>query len=153
MNNRNIPFKSKTQQPAENKIPLPDNTVTCDICNNPFRLKQNTLKEETVTLEKDDWKQEVSLTYLKCPNCGKRYPVIVDDSSTLPILQELRECMSRRIQYYRRTGSIPQKLNEKYNKLNKKLDFKRRQLAEKFNGALYQSEGDTIQLDYRYHTR
>ena len=59
MNNRNIPFKNKTQQPAENKIPLPDNTVTCDICNNPFRLNQNTLKEETVTLEKDYWKQEV----------------------------------------------------------------------------------------------
>ena len=59
----------------------------------------------------------------------------------------------RRMRFYGKQKPVPQKLQEKYNKLNKKLDFKRRQLAEKFNGALYQSEGDTIQLDYRYHAR
>lgn len=61
--------------------------------------------------------------------------------------------MVHRMKFYGKQKPVHQKLQEKYTKLNRKLDFRRQKLAEKFNGALYQSEGDTIQLDYRYHAR
>lgn len=126
----------------------------CNICRRDFLVSPENLIEEWVTLQKEgEQDKEVLLTYLCCPHCGKRYPVIMDDSETLPILQKLRECVAKRIKYTSLKKTIPQKLQDRYEKLNQKLDFKRQRLAEKFDGALYQSEGDTIQLDYRYHTR
>lgn len=154
MNRKVIPFANKqAPQKKTTKPPISDNNVVCDLCQHQFQVSQDTLKEENVTLEKDGLAHDVVLTYLYCPNCGKRYPVIMDNSETLPILHELRDCMMRRMRFYRNQKPVPQKIQEKYTKLNRKLDFRRQQLAEKFNGALYQSEGDTIQLDYRYHAR
>lgn len=154
MNRKIIPFANR-QAPQKKvaKLPMPDNNTVCDICHYQFQVSRDNLKEENVTLEKDGLAHDVVLTYLCCPSCGKRYPVIMDDADTLPILRELRDCMMRRMKFYGTQKSVPQKLQEKYTKLNRKLDFRRQQLAEKFNGALYQSEGDTIQLDYRYHAR
>ena len=133
------------------------NAVTCDLCHRRFQVSKETLKDKWVTLcmEKGSIKinHEVLMTFLCCPLCGKRYVVIVDDCDTLPILQELKEVMARKLKFSSKKKPIPQKLTEKYNRLNRKLDFKRQRLAKKFDGALYQSEGDTIQLDYRYHTR
>ena len=154
MNRKTIPFADKqASQKKAAKLPMPDNKTVCDICHQQFQVSRDTLKEETVILEKDGLTHNVVLTYLRCSNCGKRYPVIMDDADTLPILRELKDCMIRRMKFYGNQKPVPQKLQEKYTKLNRKLDFKRQQLAEKFNGALYQSEGDTIQLDYRYHAR
>ena len=154
MNRKIIPFANK-QAPQKKvaKLPMPDNNTVCDICHYQFQVSRDNLKEENVTLEKDGLAHDVVLTYLRCPSCGKRYPVIMDNAETLPLLHELRDCMMRRMKFYGNHKPVPQKLQEKYTKLNRKLDFRRQQLAEKFNGALYQSEGDTIQLDYRYHAR
>lgn len=155
MNKKIIPFPNKEQAPQKKvaKLPLPDNNTVCDICHYQFQVSRDNLKEENVTLEKDGLAHDVVLTYLRCPSCGKRYPVIMDDAETLPLLHELKDCMMRRMKFYGNQKPVPQKLQEKYTKFNRKLDFKRHQLAEKFNGAFYQSEGDTIQLDYRYHAR
>lgn len=154
MNRKIIPFANKqVPQKKMTKLPMPDNNTVCDICHYQFQVSRDNLKEENVTLEKDGLAHDVVLTYLRCPSCGKRYPVIMDDADTLPILRELKGCMMRRMKFYGKQKPVPQKLQEKYTKLNRKLDFRRQQLAEKFNGAFYQSEGDTIQLDYRYHAR
>lgn len=134
-----------------------DNKVVCDLCGYKFKLTPGVLKEEEVVLTKQKGAliltRPAVITYLICPSCGKRYPVIVDDSQTLPILEELKETLQRRMKYSRRGAVIPKKLETKYQRLNKKLDFKRQQLAEEFSGAVYQSDGNTIQLDYRYHAR
>lgn len=155
MHKKIIPFPNKEQAPQKSvtKLPLPDNNTVCDLCHHQFQVSRDTLKEENVTLEKDGLTHDVVLTYLCCPSCGKRYPVVMDDAETLPLLRELKDCMVRRMKFYGKQKPVPQKLQEKYTKLNRKLDFKRHKLAEKFNGTLYQSEGDTIQLDYRYHAR
>ena len=155
MHKKIIPFpnKEQTQKKSVTKLPLPDNTTVCDLCHHQFQVSRDTLKEENVTLEKDSLAHDVVLTYLCCPSCGKRYPVVMDNAETLSLLRELKDCMVRRMKFYGKQKPVPQKLQEKYTKLNRKLDFKRHKLAEKFNGALYQFEGDTIQLDYRYHAR
>lgn len=158
--NKRIVLFPKTQEPEkkEAKIPLPNNTTVCDLCKRQFNVTKDSLREETVVLHKVlgegiETAHEVKLTFLICPSCGKHYPVIMDDETTLPLLAELRETLRRCMKFARKGNPIPSKLQEKYTKLNRKLDFKRQKLAEKFNGALYQSEGDTIQLDYRYHAR
>jgi uncharacterized protein YbaR (Trm112 family) len=141
------------QTAAKFPLPVVDNSVLCDICRKRFQLSRNNLKEETVTLEKGGQTHEVRLTYLYCPHCGKHYPVIMDDEKTLPILNSLKEMMIRRIKFKSRGKSVPEKLEQKYNRLNQKLDFKRQELAEKFNGSFYQTEEGKERLEYRYHAR
>lgn len=132
---------------------IPENICSCDICHRQIHLSTDTLKEEEVWLEKGDLKYRVILTYLHCPYCGKRYPVVMDDEITLTILQELREVLARRMKFISKGKSIPQRLDEKYRRINQRLDFKRRKLAEEFNGSFYQTDEGKQQLDYRYHVR
>lgn len=155
MNKKIIPFanKQQTNEKPKAKLPIPDNKTVCDICHHQFQVSKDTLKEESITLEKDGQTHDVVLTYLYCPNCGKRYPVIMDDETTLPILHELKDALMRRVRFASKGNPIPKKLDEKYKKLNKKLDFRRQQLAEKFNGSFYQTDEGKEQLEYRYHVR
>lgn len=135
------------------KDKLPSKTVVCDLCHQEFELTRDSLRDEKTLLNKDGETHEVTLTYLSCPKCGKQYPVVMDDEETLPILEKLQRVTIHSATYLRVYGKIPYKLRKKKLNLNWKLDFKRQQLAKKFNGALYQYEGDTIQLDYCYHAQ
>ena len=136
-----------------NKSMLPSTEVQCDICKKTINLTKDNLKEEKVTLTKDGESEEVYMTYLSCPHCGKTYPVMMDDAETALLAKDLRNTYLRKIHYFQLCKHTPQKLEERYRKLNSKLNFKRQNLAKKFDGATYQLDGNTIQLDYRYHAR
>lgn len=127
--------------------------IVCDICKAEYNISKDTLREEKVTLEKDGISTEATITILQCPRCGKTYPVIVDTCKSLTLLEKVREIYCKRAKYLSKHKPIPTRLDERYRTLNKKLDFQRQQIAEKFNGAIYQLDGDKIQLDYRYHAR
>lgn len=130
-------------------------TVKCDLCGREFRLTKDVLKEEQVTLQKEGMKpHDVTATFLTCPICGKRYPVIVDDETTLPLLEKLRAVMVKQAKLQKAGKPKSAVLERKRKDLNWKLDFKRQQLAEKYNESFYQLEDGTLeQLDYRYHAR
>lgn len=132
-----------------------EHTVKCDLCNREFRLTKDVLKEEQVTLQKEGMKpHEVTVTFLTCPICGKRYPVIVDDETTLPLLEKLRNILLKQVKQTKRGFNPSAELAKKRQQLNWKLDFKRQKLAEKYNESFYQLEDGTLeQLDYRYHAR
>lgn len=132
-----------------------EHTIKCDLCHREFHLSKEVLKEEQVTLHKDGLEPHgVQLTYLCCPLCGKRYPVILDDESTLPLLAKLRNIMSKLVKQARKGFQPNSQLEKKHKELNHKLDFRRQKLAVKYNGSLYQLEnGLWEQLDYRYHAR
>ena len=130
-----------------------DTKIVCDICKAEYSVSKDTLREEKVILKKDGISTEATITILQCPMCGKTYPVIVDTCKSLALLEKAREIYCRRAKYIRKNRSIPTRLDERYKTLNQKLDFQRQQIAEKFNGAIYQLDGDKIQLDYRYHAR
>lgn len=132
-----------------------DHTIKCDLCDREFRLTKDVLKEEQVTLQKEDMKpHEVTLTSLTCPFCGKRYPVIVDDETTLPLLKKLQTVLGKQVKQAKKGYNPSPELDRKRQQLNWKLDFKRQKLAEKYNGSFYQLEdGIMEQLDYRYHAR
>lgn len=137
----------------DSKQLLPDNRTTCDICHKQFLITKSTLTEEEVWLEKSPLKCKAVLTSLQCPYCGKRYVVLLDDLDTCKLAEKARSLASKRVKQARLGFSINSELNKKYYACLRKLNFKRQQLAEKFDGAFYQIEGDTIQLDYRYHAR
>lgn len=132
-----------------------EHTVKCDLCHREFPLNREVVKEEQVTLHQEGLEpHDVRLTYLLCPLCGKRYPVIMDDESTLPLLDKLRNIMSKQLKQSQRGFQPNPQLEKKRKELNRKLDFKRQKLAEKYNGSLYQlGNGLLEQLDYRYHAR
>lgn len=158
MNKKIIPFANRQQTSHSNQpIPKVDNRVVCALCKTSITLRRDKLKEDRVTLEKEcngsKIQHDVVLTQLMCPNCGKSYVVLVDDEDTLDILSELKGYAIKRMKYFVNQKPVPKKLQQKYSQLDRKLDFKRQKLAEKFDGALYQIEGDTIQLDYRHHAR
>lgn len=131
------------------------NTIICDLCSKEFKATKDSLKDEHIVLYKEGLDpHEVILTVLTCPNCGKSYPVIMDDETTLPVLERVRNVALKRVKQVRK-GFIPKpELDAKYRELSRKLDFKRHKLAEKYNESFYQLEdGTMVQLDYRYHVR
>lgn len=132
---------------------LPNNRTICDICHKQFLITKSTLKEEEVWLEKASIKYKAVLTFLQCPHCGKRYVVLLDDLDTCKLAEKARSLASKRIKQAKLGFSINPELSKKYYACIRKLNFKRQQLAKEFDGAFYQIEGDTIQLDYRYHAR
>lgn len=142
-------MNNKLRNPAGHKI-------SCDVCRAEFILQSKHVRDEEVTLLKDfdgfSIAHKAMLTYLECPHCGKRYIVIMDDESTLPILSTLREVTAKCYKYASK-GNIPHKLIEKRIELNRKLDNKRRELSEKFRGSRYQLGDCEEQLDYCYRAQ
>lgn len=132
-----------------------ERTIKCDLCSAEFPLRKDIVREEKVTLTKyGEEPHEVTLTWLQCPRCGKQYPVIMDDESTLPTLAKMRKVMEKQFKIRRSGNNPPPGLEKKRRTLNWKLDFNRRKLAEKYNGSYYQLEDGTItQLDYCYRTQ
>lgn len=130
----------------------PSPLVTCDICHREFSLTKGCLTENKVTLEKRGLEpKEVVLTTLKCPCCGKEYPVVMDDENTLSMLQDLKELYAKSMKYRSKNKEIPERLRNKQQRLTQKLGFNRRKLAEKYNKSYYQLEdGSRTQLDYCY---
>ena len=130
-----------------------DNKIECDICHSNFNLNKDTVKETSIVITESGVDYPVVMTCLCCPVCGKQYPVIIDDEKTLKLRDKLNSCLKKKMKFYGSHTPVPKKIQDKCKELNKKLDLKRYELAKRFDGAFYQFEGDTIQLDYRYHAR
>lgn len=132
-----------------------EHTIKCDLCQREFRLNKDVLREVQVTLMKAGLEpHEVTATFLTCPACGKQYPVIVDDETTLPLLAKLRVFLGKQVKQAQKGFKLSPEQERKRKELNRKLDFKRQELAKKYNGSFYQLEdGIMEQLDYRYHAR
>lgn len=130
----------------------PSNTVTCDICHREVALTKDLLEEKEVILEKDGVDpHKVMLTIFTCPSCGKQYPVLMDDSETSAILEELKEVFQKKLKAQAKGLQPKVKVTRKQQSLRNKLNFKRQQLAKKFDGSFYQTEDGKEQLDYHYH--
>lgn len=130
-------------------------TVICDLCKKEFPLTRNSLLEETLSLEKDNMEpHEVRLTSVVCPCCGKSYPVVMDDETTFELLERLNKVTMKRVKQTKAGFQVNPQLENRRKELERKLNFKRQKLAEKYNGSFYQLEdGTRMQLDYRYHVR
>lgn len=130
-----------------------NHTIKCDLCKGEFHLARNHVKEVQVTLNKEGFApHDVTLTFLECPICGKRYIVIMDDEKTSALATKLRTIAAKQ-QKLTRLGKPSANLEKKYKDAEWKLGFNRQKLAEKYFGSTYQLEGVLEQLDYRYRAR
>lgn len=131
-----------------------DPKTKCDICGREFYITPNYLDVKELTLMKEGLEDhQVKLTSITCPLCGKSYPVLMDDDTTAPLVDKLYQVVSKKLRLKEKGFPFPGELLRKERTLEWKLDFKRRNLAEKYNGSLYQLGDSLEQLDYRYHTR
>ena len=131
-----------------------DNMVSCDLCKASFAVTRDALTEQDIVLEREGFPgHPAQMTVLTCPHCGKSYPVIVDDETTVELVKEMRQLYAKVLKYHSKKQSIPTRLNQRLIKTQRKLSFRRRVLAAKFNGSFYQTEDGKQQLEYRYHER
>lgn len=132
-----------------------NNRIYCNICGAEFAVTKDTLTENEVTLVKEGSmvQKPVTLTWLQCPHCGKRYVCLMDDAETLAVVRDLREAMAKRLKFLKANKPVPAKLEEKTKRLQRKLDFKRQNLADEYDGSFYQTEDGKEQLDYKIHHR
>lgn len=134
------------------KVVKPSDLIVCDICHHEFHLTKDHIEEQKVVLQKEGLDDKiVQLTNLTCPRCGKKYVVLVDDGETLILAAALREVFLRRMKRSQKNKEIPERLNNKYERLQLKLKLKRQKLAERYNGSFYQTEDGKEQLDYHHH--
>lgn len=130
----------------------PSPEVTCDICHNAFTLTKGCLTENEVTLEKRGLEPKtVTLTTLECPVCGKQYPVTMDDEETKAILQQLTVLYRRMLILQQKNKQVHAKVAKRYQQLERKLGFKRKNLAIEYNRSFYQNADGKQQLDFHYH--
>ena len=130
------------------------NITHCDLCQGEIQVTPQVLEEKQLILQlKNGAECKCDVTFVNCPHCGKSYAVIVDDWETKELLSSVKRLYFRKLNYLNRHKPVPKKLQDQLLKLNRKLDFKREQHAPEFNEAAYQLDGNTYQLDYRYHVR
>lgn len=138
-----------------------NNKVYCNICGAEFAVTKDTLTENEVLLYKelspeDEYQIEekrVTLTWLQCPHCGKRYICMMDDVETLELVKDLRVSMLKRLKFLKANRPVPEKLEAKTHRIKRKLDFKRQKLAGEYEGSFYQTEDGKEQLDFRHRVR
>ncbi|EQB3101459.1 hypothetical protein ACYIU4_002822 [Clostridium botulinum] len=56
--------------------------VTCDNCEEEFKLKQNRIRIETI-------EEEIERTYFKCPNCKHKFIIMFKDKEVKENLKEM----------------------------------------------------------------
>lgn len=125
----------------------------CDICKRWFTITNGMLHTETVTVINKTGEHRLQVTEATCPLCGKTYPVVIDDAETIKLKLSVEELLRKQLKYIQNNRPAPMRLLAKIDHLNWKLDFKRQNLAKKYNGSFYQTDEGKQQLDYRYHVR
>lgn len=128
---------------------MPNRQIKCRLCKSMTWVSHDRVKTLDTELCIGDTRYQVHMTTFDCPCCGKTYPVLLDDESTMKMAKSIVDLYAKMHKY----KQPPEKMHLKAQMLNRKLDFKRQNLAKKFEGALYQFEGDTIQLDYCYQAQ
>lgn len=133
---------------------MKSNTIKCDLCGQPIGITRDSFDEIPLSIEKDGVVySNVYATMVTCPHCGKTFIAQLDDDETLCLLSEAKSLYMKKLTYLSKRKPVPVKIAYRCGKLDAKLSFKRQELAKKLDGALYQFEGDTIQLEYRHHVR
>lgn len=133
---------------------MKNNLIQCDICGSPLLVNSGHLYEKELDLTYGKGNTEhVTVTFIHCDTCGKDIAVLVDNEESQQLLSDVKHLYLKKMRFTSRHKPVPAKLDCKCRAMDTKLDRLRRDLAKRFDGALYQSEGNTIQLDYRYHAR
>lgn len=120
--------------------------IKCVKCNMTNELIPEDTFLKKVTID-DESKKELILTFYQCPLCKCSYVVSLDDKYTVSLLDEIKS-LSIKIRNKKIFGQdAKRKQYIKINKSNKKLEFYRNLLIEKYKNSFYHYEEDKCKMD------
>lgn len=121
----------------------------CESCSNKFYLGNDGVKINYDVPFKTIDGRSIFITYYDCPECGRRHYVQVDNVRTNQIKKEAF-IMFRKLSKKRLSDKdIPVQQNEKFKKLNKKLEDYRFNLKKEFNNQMVVStDGKEVELHF-----
>lgn len=109
--------------------------INCPECKNNFDVES--AKKERFKFE---GKKFLWLTYVDCPNCGKRIFCQIDNEETNRIINDISKLLCRILRYKRNGQGIPKKLQSKYNRSSEDLKRIRKDLVAKYNNQWFEGE-------------
>lgn len=114
----------------------------CENCGIKFRLGPDAVEIKYEVPYKTKDRRSIFITYYDCPKCDRRHYVQIDDVHSNQMKKEVsmmfRKLSKKRLNY----EDIPKKQNEKFKKLNEKLENYRFELKKEFNGQIILDSDD-----------
>lgn len=121
----------------------------CEECGIKFYLGKNAVevKYGVPFTTKDG--RSIFVTYYDCPKCDRRHYVQIDDTRSNQMKKEasimFRKLSKKRLNY----KDIPKNQNEKFKKLNNKLEDYRFELKKEFNGQIIiAADGTEVEVHF-----
>lgn len=129
---------------SDNTLNLKLKCIKCKSLIDVHQRKDYIYKVKCTTDEnKDIW-----ITYIDCPECRHRHYVQIDDTETNRIKNDCLSVMSSILKKSVNGKEIPQQQQQKYKKLNKRLNELRSELVLKLVGKeLTDSDGNKFTID------
>ena len=126
-----------------------DYIFQCETCKERFRVGEDAVKVNYDVHHKTKDGRSMWLTYYDCPWCDRRHYVQIDDTRSRQIKKEtlfvFRKLSKKRLNY----EDIPKSQNERFKKLNKKLEEYRLELKKELNGSEFVTdEGTTVEVHF-----
>lgn len=121
----------------------------CEECGERFHLGINEVKLEYGVPFKAKDGRSIFITYYDCPKCGRRHYVQVDDAYSNQMKKEVSILFRRLSKKRLNSKDIPKKQNEKFKKLNKKLESYRLELKKTLNGQIFMAkDGSEVEIHF-----
>lgn len=109
----------------------------CTACDSTVELRAEDIMTEN-TMNGD---QKLVLTFHNCPACKDKVLVQVDTEETLAMLEEVQTLTTKKLFRMSKGLQMPKKQLERLVKLDKQLDYKRKELTSDYLGPLYPHGG------------
>lgn len=121
----------------------------CEECGTKFSLGQNGVEVSYGVPFTSKDGRSIFITYYDCPKCDRRHYVQIDDTRSNQMKREtsvmFRKLSKKRLSF----KDIPRSQNEKFKKLNNKLEDYRLELKKEFNGQIIiDSDGSEVEVHF-----
>ena len=121
----------------------------CEECGIKFRLGKGDVEINYAVPFKTEDGRSIFITYYDCPKCGRRHHVQVDDARSNQMKKEASMMFKRLSKKRLNFKGIPKGQNEKFKKLNNKLEDYRFKLKKEFDGkVIIADDGSSVEVHF-----
>lgn len=121
----------------------------CEDCGAKFQVGADGAEMKYGVPFKTKGGRSIFVTYYDCPKCDRRHYVQVDDAHSNQMKKEVSTLFVKLSKKRLDFREIPKKQNEKFKKLNKKLDNYRFRLKKELNGeSLVAKDGSSVEVHF-----
>ena len=102
--------------------------VICNECKNTFRIDEGSIETECIDIDR-----KIERQFLKCPNCGHKYTILISDTQMRDMINQ-RAVIRERIGMLRSHGFNGDELAEQDEELKNEIWERGQQLKEEYDG-------------------